>query len=198
MSWLTHCRAVSHYPLNPHGDLPNHTPCLSYSRAPSCAARLTLYGLYARWCILKKIRKWKKSVCVCTLVQPRTLCGLSLGRLLMCQLHGSFLSITAAGPGEPTSSPVTAPYASHQRYHSPLVDQSFTLQRVWHTAINKGAPLSHDSRTVNEERVIASDGKLFFTSSSGQDFYKSQMKQASDKHDWFELPWNKVENLPDK
>lgn len=129
-------------------------------------------------------------VCVraCTLVQLRVLCALSLGRLLMCQLHGSFLSITAAGPGEPTSSPVTAPYVSHQRYHRPLVDQSFTLQRVWHTAVNKGAALSHDSHTVNEERVIVSDGKLFFTYSSGQDFYNSQRKEASGKYDCFALP----------
>ena len=127
-------------------------------------------------------------VCVCTLVQPRALCGPSLGRLLMCQLHGSFLSITAAGPGEATSSTVTAPYASHQRYHRPLVDQPFTLQRVWHTAVNKGAALSHDSRTVNEER----------------DFYSSQRKEASGKYDfisylgirWRKLTWQ-VNNVLD-
>lgn len=35
MSWLTHCRAVSHYPLNPDGDLPNLTDFLTYSRALS-------------------------------------------------------------------------------------------------------------------------------------------------------------------
>lgn len=38
MSWLTHCRAVSHYPLNPDGDLPNLPPCLTYSRALSCVS----------------------------------------------------------------------------------------------------------------------------------------------------------------
>lgn len=31
----------------------------------------------------------------------------------MCQLHGSFLSITAAGPGGSTSGPLTATYGSH-------------------------------------------------------------------------------------
>lgn len=182
MSWLTHCRAVSHYPLNPDGDLPNHTPCLTYSRASSRAAWLTLYGLYTRRCKKNGEKKKKKKsvgVCACPAVLPHALCGPSLGRLLMCQFHGSFLSITAAGPGEPTSSPVTAPYVSHQRYHWPLVDQSLTLQRVWHTAVNKGATLSHHSRTVNEEQVIVLEGELFFRSSSGQDFYKTQKKREN-------------------
>lgn len=67
----------------------------------------------------------------------------------MCQLHGSFLSITLAGLREPTSGPLTAPYGAHHCLSQAVMENSFTLRRMSYFTMNKSRYISQNLRNVN-------------------------------------------------